>query len=158
MDGARFKFDITEPFHFEIEEDDHGTMLPMLDSSPLLITEELLQALREAGVDNMDIYDTEIYDEVEDKIYTNYKAVNIIGMVSATDASQSKIRKVGDQQSGILINWVDELVLDESRTRGLLMFRLAEKPSFIFVHDSVKNHLLKRGFDQLSFIPPEEVV
>lgn len=158
MDGSSFDFEIKEPFKFEIEEDDHGNMLPLLSTSPLVITSDMVDALRESGVDNIDVYDAEILDEEDNKTYTNYKAVNVIGMISATDQEKSKIRKVGDEASGFFINWFDKLVLEDSQTHGLLMFRLAEKPSFIFVHNSVKEHLIKEGFDRLSFVSPEKIV
>jgi len=62
----------------------------------------------------------------------------------------------------MLIEWtamnINSLTIDESKTRGALMFRLAEAVNGIVVHKSVKNAIEAAGVDTLTFIPPEEWV
>ena len=48
------------------------------------------------------------------------------------------------------------LVIDESRTHGELMFRLAESVTGVVVHEKVKSHLEEAGFDDLTSVDPAE--
>jgi hypothetical protein len=50
------------------------------------------------------------------------------------------------------------LVLDESRCHDELAFRLGQNVNAIVVHDFVRDALLARGIDTLSFIDPSDWV
>jgi len=50
------------------------------------------------------------------------------------------------------------LVIDEAKTRGALLFRLAESVNGIVVHETIKNAIEATGIDTLTFMPPEEWV
>ncbi len=51
---------------------------------------------------------------------------------------------------------IHELSLDESKIKGLLIFRLAENTNTIIVHESVKQAVESAGIDTVSFIKPED--
>ncbi|MCC6271300.1 MAG: hypothetical protein IT190_08490, partial [Microbacteriaceae bacterium] len=46
---------------------------------------------------------------------------------------------------------------DPDKTQDLLFFRLAENNGAIMVHQSVRDHLLTAGFDELEFYELDEV-
>ncbi|MCC6337682.1 MAG: hypothetical protein IT380_27280, partial [Myxococcales bacterium] len=46
---------------------------------------------------------------------------------------------------------IDSLVIDETRARGALMFRLAESLNAILIHDDVCEAILDAGIETLSF-------
>ena len=106
--------------------------------------DDLIAALEAFGVNNLDKYPVSITDPDDGRVYTNYKAVNIIGVVSAADMSKSKY----ELSDGIPLIDVafDELVLKENEIQNLLMFRLAESLTTILVHESVRNYLIEKGF------------
>jgi hypothetical protein len=49
-----------------------------------------------------------------------------------------------------------DLVFDETRTGGLLLFRLAENINAVFVHERVKDHVVRSGIDTMRFTVPQE--
>lgn len=123
--------------------------------------DDLIAALEAFGVDNLDKYPVSITDPDDGKVYTNYKAVNIIGVVSAADMNKSKY----ELSDGIPLVDVafDELILKENDIQDLLMFRLAENLTTILVHESVRDYLLEKGFihgefdDDIEFYKLDEV-
>ncbi len=82
--------------------------------------------------------------------------MNIIRLISASDKHNRP--DTNSLITPIPMDWLDALEPDNPRAEGMLIFRLMEKPSFIFVHESIKRRLLEAGFDRLSFIPYNEVV
>lgn len=111
--------------------------------------DDLIAALEAFGVDNLDKYPVSITDPDDGKVYTNYKAVNIIGAVSAADMNKSQY--VLSDGIPLVDVAFDELVLKEKEIQDLLMFRLAENLTTILVHESVRDYLLEKGFINGSF-------
>jgi hypothetical protein len=123
-----------------------------------LLRDDLAQALKDAGVDNLQFFPAIIHDPESGKSYTNYKTFNLVGLVSAADMSKSE----GESLTGgppLIDVFFTKLVLDESKTHNILMFRLAEAPSTILVHQSVKDYLEKNfpAYDDLEFYKTSEV-
>jgi hypothetical protein len=105
-------------------------------------------------VHNLQVYDAVIREPDGSREYTNYKAVNVVGLIAAADMARSKATvhpggPVYDVE-------FDELVIDAGKARGALLFRLAEATGSLWVHDRLRQHLLAAGFDELTFIPPGE--
>jgi len=139
------------------DSSDHGPYMPSyLRRSIPLFREDLVKALSEAGVRELDLYDAVIEDpERPDQPHTNYKAVNLIGLIGAADMGQSSFT----EHSGGAIGDVDfdDLVIDDNKAKGRLIFRLAESTNIIMVHKRVRDHLLAKGFDDLEFYEPDEI-
>lgn len=159
--GRRHARPVPKPLTLELEplnraSSDHGPELPEYFTGTIpLFRDDLVDALAGAGVDNLDLYDVLVRDPDDGKTYSNYKAVNIIGVVSAADMGASKATV---HTGGPVIDVeFDNLVLDEARPRGALIFRLAEATGTIVVHERLRDHLLAKGFDRLEFLPPGDV-
>jgi hypothetical protein len=101
-----------------------------------LFSDRLLSALREAGVDNIDTYHAEVHSP-EGDIFSDYKAVNIIGLVSCADLQKS-VYLEGTEPPMMGFQY---LVIDEEKARDLPFFRLAENSLYILVADRVKKKL-----------------
>lgn len=152
---------IPSPLEFTLQPFDPGTSdmgpsLPEYYKGPIpLFRDDLLAALLEAGVDNLDMYEAVILDPDTGEKHHNYKAVNIVGVVSAVDMARSNTTV---NPGGPLIDVdLDGFTVDDTRPAGLLVFRLAEKLSGIMVHESVVKHLRRRGFNALEFMATEDV-
>jgi len=107
--------------------------------------------LREIGHEELGSW----IDPAPDSIITDYKAVNILGLVAAADIGKS----IATPCDGVPLIDVDfdELVIDLARTRGIKMFRLAESTNAILVHESLRDALLKKGFGpEIAFHDLEE--
>jgi len=152
--GARFEEPVPDPL--EVILDGDGLMMPMFNRGILLFSDELVKVVREAGVDNIDTYNAVLVDPVGGKRHTNYKAVNIIGLVAAADLAASKYHAPSGRP--LIDTDFDALVIDEQRAHGLLMFRLAESVNGIVVHSIVREKVEKAGIRHLNFIEPESWV
>jgi hypothetical protein len=114
--------------------------------------QEVYQDLRDNGITDIDAYLRKMgvidpatwIDPNPGVIYTHYKAVNILGLVAAADMSKS-VATVHDGIPLIDVDF-DELVIDEKKTNGIKMFRLAESTNAILVHESLRDALIAKGF------------
>jgi len=141
--------------YYEEAEGDAQYMPSFLRASAPLWRDDLIQALREAGVDNIECYNTAIRDPDNGEVHTNYKAVNIVGLVAAVDWDKSKATVPPDGSARTDVD-LDGFSVDASKTGQFLLFRSAESTNGILIHESVKRHLEQKGFTDLAFYPPEE--
>lgn len=113
--------------------------------------DDLAQALEAAGVDNVQYFPAVLTDPSSGRQHTDYWAFNIIGKVACADMGRSSTFG-GDPQRGDAE--FAALYIDESRTGGALLFRLAENVSAIVVHASVRAEIESRGIPGLVFYGP----
>lgn len=156
MDGRPITAPVPEPLAMELDAEAPGVLLELYQLEMLIMTERLLAALREAGVDNLQDYALHLRDPATGQVTEGYRAVNVVGLVACADLGRSTFE--APPGAPMLDVDFDGLVIDEARAGGRLLFRLAECVSAIVVHDSVREHLLARGFDMLTFQPPSEFV
>ncbi len=135
---------------------DHSPELPpyFLPDLPVF-RDDLIAAMRKCGATNLDAYDAVILDPDSGKKITNYKAVNLIGLVSAADMKKSKYT-VHTQPALIDVDF-DSLVIDPSKTHDLTIFRLAESTNAILCHERLVEYLDRNGFEgKITFLDPAE--
>ena len=160
-EGARYTMPVPNPLEIALkplnpDASDHGSEMPEYFKGKIpLFRLDLIAALNKAGIDNLDLYNVLLSDPDDGRRYTNYKAVNIIGTIAAADMANSEATV---HANGPLIDVdFDSLAVDEQKTRGALIFRLAESTNAILVHEKLKNHLQSMGFNKLEFLDPREV-
>jgi len=125
---------------------------PVFKDVPQIMSAEFLEVLQSAGVENLDTYDATLESEDRAVVLTGYKAYNIIGLVSASDFANTEFSP--DNPSRQIDASLRELVVDEKKAKGLLLFRLAESVDTILIHNSVKIVLETRNFKGVLFTPP----
>jgi hypothetical protein len=133
--GGRFASDVQvpDPLEFTLwpvnpDSPYDGPEMPIyFDEEIPLFREDLIAAMQEYGVNNVDAYNARIIDLDNGKQYINYKAVNIVGVV-ATDF------ELEQQEIPIL--------------RRDALFESAG----IFVHEKLKDFLIAKGFNTLGFL------
>ena len=127
--GMRFASPFPEPVVFEIDPEIDGTRVPTLFLPEPVFRADLLEALRRAGVTNIDDYAALIVTERDSthEAVTGYRAVNIIGLVDCADRERSEF----DEIEGMMM--FDKLVIDASRAAGCDFFRVAEAEEYIVV-------------------------
>ena len=160
MEGTKITNPVPDPVMCELETlnpdaSDHGPLLPAVLNtfSEPLFRDDFIEALRTAGVDNFDLYNTAVRDPDNGQTYTNYKLFNLLGVIAAADMKKSKATYTGPPLIDVAF---DELVVDPLKAGGLLMFRLAEATATILVHEAVRDSLGGK-FDDLEFYSPGEV-
>lgn len=161
MRGARIDVPVPAPLRIKLkplnpDASDHGPRIAEYMASNMpVFSDALIDALKQAGVDNLELFDLVITDPDNGREYTGYKAVNIVGCIKAADLEKSEYTQHGN---GAVIDVdFDKLVIDEKKPRGTLMFRLAESVNVIMVHRSVRDHLQKLNFPFLRFYEPGEI-
>lgn len=133
MDIGEYGYDQFDPF-FEGEVEDPPLEERLVDyySNVCVMSPRLVEVLQAAGVDNIQTFPTHITNtETGDRLERDYVFVNIVGMVSCADIAKSDTSPIGTS------HYFHDLVIDESRTQGLLLFRLAESPFEVIVHENV---------------------
>ncbi|HWV15433.1 MAG TPA: hypothetical protein VN030_08365 [Cellvibrio sp.] len=145
---------IPTPIEILLDLDQPGIMLPMFYSGVLVFSDAMIAALHRAGVNNFECFDAVLKDTVNGVDYTNYKVINIIGLVAAANLEKS----VCDTRGGepLIDVYFDSLVLNENKIKDLYMFRLAECVTGIVIHEKVKQALEEDNIKHLDFILPEE--
>ena len=154
--GTRFEGDVPQPLVFEIRHPESRRMRSMFTPIVPLMRDDLVQALRACGVDNLDCYEAVIRETKTGVEHRNYKAVNVIGLVAAVDLDASDTVKIGIGDDRLTTRVVKSLVLDENKAHGQPLFRLAKKRSALVVHDKVATYLREAGSDDMSFIEPAD--
>ncbi len=153
-DGQPLAEAIEEPLVYTLDPRRPGNMLPLYDIEETLIRDDLLGALESAGVDNLQTYRAVIRDAKKNVDHSNYRAVNILGVVACADMDQSERMETTD--STMIDVDFRSLVIDEAKTGGALLFRLAESVSAIVVHEKVKKAIEDAGIPGMVFYEPGE--
>ncbi len=133
---APWRETVPEPLQITLRE--KGELLPFYDLPIPIMKRSLLQAIRKAGVDNIDDYAVEINNPFDGTINTEYRAINIIVAIKAIDADLSKGEELDESGSGLAGKYYDKIFLDEDKVNGELLFRLVENLSCIVVAEPIK--------------------
>jgi hypothetical protein len=97
-----------------------------------LMQKSLIDALSQAGIDNLQTFPAEIRREDTGAEVPGYVVVNIVGRVSCAKMEEStKEHLLGNAY------YFHDLVIDPERVGGLLMFRLHESTMVVIVHEVV---------------------
>lgn len=154
MRGVKLAIKVNEPLIFGLNPTYPGQMLALYKGSIPLIRQDLLDVLVSVGVDNLEIFNAILKDPIQNKEHHEYKAFNVIGLVSCLDRKRSII---GESNESHMINVdIRNLVIDESKTGDLLMFRLAEAVNAIVVHRTIKEAVELRAIPGMYFYGPGE--
>ena len=153
--GQKISAIVPTPIRVTLDPEQPGIMLPMFYKGILLLSNKMIAALAEAGVDNLDLYDAIIANPFDRLDHAEYKAVNIVGAISCADLSRSDYVAHGTPLIDVDF---DSLTIDKAKASGALMFRLAENVAGIVVHEHVRDCLERRGIEHLYFLPPSEWV
>ncbi|NOK21586.1 imm11 family protein [Corallococcus carmarthensis] len=156
MTGVRFDKQPPAPIPLKLRgTDEEGWVLGELWLTPITVmSKRLHEVLLRAGVDNLDTYAVELTDPEDGTVYRDFVAFNLVGKVAAADAGKTRFAAGGKERTGSAD--IDSLAVDLDKTRGALMFRLAESVNAIVVHASVKDAIEAAGISTLTFLEPED--
>ncbi|WP_437991983.1 imm11 family protein [Sorangium sp. So ce145] len=155
--GQRFLAALPDPIEVDLipVSSFRGEPSEMYDGNMCLMSARLVSALLACGVDNIDHYRAVLKNTETGQTYS-YRAVNIVGLIAATDLASS-VWESHDGDARFDTSF-DALAVNEDKALGALIFRLAENTSTILIHAKVRDHLLSVGFPTLRFLKPSEWV
>lgn len=151
--GMYWSEPVSQPISLVIDADS-GEQMPdaFLLGIPLFST-RLLDLLSSQGVDNIQTYEAVITDPRTNISYDNYKAVNIVGLVSCANLEASEYI----EGSGAPLMYFDRLVLNSDMPTGLTMFRLAESAGTIIVNEAIAKKIIDYKLTGMRLLPLESV-
>lgn len=141
----------------DTEDGEAGRIYAELYWHPIpLMSKRLAAALRSAGVDNLQTYDTRLVDPRGDSPppEDHYLAFNVVGLVAAADLAASKTNPAVAEDK-ISMDFYS-LAIDAAKARGHLLFRLAENISAVVAHEHIRKAVEAAGITTLSWFKPEE--
>jgi len=159
--GSRFVDAPPEPFEIKLlpydeNDPDQAPLTPSFyDDTVVLMRDDLIEAMETFGVDNLDTYAVNLTDPDDGSVRTDYKAVNIIGLIGAADMNKS-IATVHNNIPLVDVSF-DKIVLHEEKIQDFLLFRMAENMMTILIHEHLRDYLLKKGFDDIEYYQLDEV-
>ena len=141
------------PIEVTLVGEPEDAIVPMYTVGFLLLRDDVISVLKQAGVDNIDCYPAIINNPNTGEAISNYKAVNIIGTVGAANLDDSNATVHGKPVIDVDF---DGLKIDENKARNLKLFRLAECVTGIVIDEDVKDLLLENGINDLDFVDPKD--
>lgn len=154
--GRRFETQPQEPIIIRIIPDnEQGDLLPYFGTT-CVMSDAFYDALHEAGVDNLEVFEAVIQSKDGTIVHAGYKAFNIVGLVRAADLSKTKF--TDDNPSRLIDASIEALEIDPDKAHGLLMFRLAEYVGAVLVHEKVKQVIEAKKFPYIVFREPGDFV
>jgi hypothetical protein len=152
--GGRLLENFPIPLVYTLDPTRPGSISVMYSGEAYpVMRDDLVEALQAAGVDNLQLFPAVIRDPSSGAEHKNYKAFNIVGVVSAADVGRSVLADSSD--STMVDVDFDSLALDAERAHPFRMFRLAESVNAIIVDENVKAEVERRGIPGMNFYEPE---
>lgn len=145
-----------EPIRLEIKAGREKAPLPSFLSQPFpVMSKQLLDVVRAAGVNNIDAYKAEFYYADGTLVVGEYFVINVIGVVAAADMNKSVYDP--NQPDKLIAMSFDSLTIDQSKTYSFLMFRLAENIVKIILHEQVKEAIEKANIPYINLYKTEDI-
>jgi len=138
-----------------MKENEQGRMTDNLiaaGTTGLVANSKMRKMFLATGVDNIQYFDAVVENSVTGEVSNDYKIVNIVGVVNCIDYENSRLEYYPD--GGVM--FIDELVLDESKIKDLIMFRLYDFLPLIVVHKKVKDMFEQNSISGVKFYLPGE--
>ena len=154
LSGSKFNAEMPESLVFGLSPDFGGDLTDFFPPAIPLMSERMLKALAQAGVENIDTYPAKLLDRSGVPISEKFFAVNLIGRIACADLEASECQ-YDDPNDPVGVDF-DSLVIDEVRAGGALFFRLHEAANGIVVHDNVRRMLEPLKLRGIVFVRPEE--
>ncbi len=126
-------------------------------------SEGLVNVFEKCGVDNLQLFDAVLINEKAKQVWDYYFAVNIIGKIACADIDASSVTEIAKRPGDATpLYKFQKLVIDPGKTQDKLIFRPAEQPGIIIVHEkllyALDNNPNPKGDKwQISCFPIDEI-
>jgi hypothetical protein len=153
MLGRMFVGQVQVPVQVTAKEGfDLGILMPFYPT-PTIMRRDLYEAIRSAGVDNVDAWQAVVRKANGTILSNEYLAYNVLGVVRAAGAGTTY---APENPSRMVDASIESLQIDENAARGLLLFRLAESIDTVVVHRTVRAAIETRGIENIRFVDPPD--
>ena len=142
--GVSITEPLPEPLIFEVDYPKRDDIPHFLGDTISLFSDHLVKTLRSGGVDNFQVFPAVLRNPSRGLEWTNFWAFNAVGLIEAAALDRSGYDTImGADSDGVDIPLLGftKLVLSKAKVREALMFRLAESPSTLLIHDKINAHI-----------------
>ena len=159
--GRKLQITFTMPIECELEGiDDEEYELDGIENYNILMIygneaipimhDSVVEALTAAGVDNLELFPAVLKDPTTGKEYSDFKAFNVVGLVSAVDLNSSRLMHKSSTIQHLDTDF-EQLNLAVPESVTLNLFRLEENCGAICVSEKVKAEIEKRNIPGIIF-------
>ena len=144
VSGVRMESPVPNPLVFEVNHPSKAQLPHFVADVIPVFSDLLVNTLRTAGVENFQAFPAVLRNPEVGETWDGYQVFHAIGLVAAASLEKSKADTImGGEPGGITVPLMGfhTLVLDKEKTRNLAMFRLAESPSTLLIHERVMAHI-----------------
>ncbi len=142
LSGRPISAALSSPLVFAVNHPRGETPGHLLGKQIPVVSDLLLSVLKGAGVDDFQAFPAVLHNSDTGDRWTGRYAFNVLGMLDAVDLAASKYDEImpGEEGEPPLVDF-EKLVIDGSKTRGALLFRLVQNPLTMLVHQKVRDQL-----------------
>lgn len=143
------------PIALEIHPRYGGALADNIPNSwSLMVVTAKLGQLVAASCADIELLRAEVRDTGRQRVSTSHSVLNVLTRYRCVDLRRSRYH--ADFEAGRIADFV-ELVLDESRIGAPnQLFRLAEAPTIVVVHEDLCRRLEREGLTGLRFVPIQD--
>jgi hypothetical protein len=142
--GVKMEGAVPNPLVFEVNHPSRAQLQHFVSNVVPVFSDLLVKAMRSAGVENFQVFPAVLRNPEVGENWDGYWVFHEIGLIAAASLEKSKADTImaGDS-SGVAtpLMGFHTLVLDKEKTRNEAMFRLAEDPTTLLIHERVMAHL-----------------
>ena len=143
--GVRVDVDVPDPLVFEVDYPSKESVPHFVGETTPVFSDQLVKTFRSAGVENFQLFPAVLRNPATGAEWDGFWVFHAIGLIAAADLERSESDTImkGARKGGPSVPLVgfQVLVLDQSKTRNAMMFRLAESPDILLIHDRVLEHI-----------------
>jgi hypothetical protein len=151
LEGVPVSVPTPPVFTFDIKREENEKPRHFIKGHRIIVVSRLfLDALRQAGVDNFEVWPAILRDPETGEEWEDYFAFNEIGLLDVVDmdASECDTLMKGSDTIPPVVEF-DEIVLNAKKTKGGKMFRVPQDTDLLFISGEVRATLVKLS-------PPEK--
>lgn len=144
LGGRIIEKNILPQLVYEVDFPDDTDLPHFLTGGIVLASGRLIELLRSQGVDNFQAFPVEVLNPETGKKRQGYYLFNVIGLLAVVDLNKSaydELMPASPHGSHVPLAAFSEIVIDSKRTMGMLMFRLAENPTVLLIHEKIVDAL-----------------
>jgi len=139
------------PIEIEAEIDDDVVYTDIINPGVPFFSSKMKSALDACGVKNIDYYPVQIIDEDTKEVQAEYYLGVVTDIIACMDLDKSVFK---ENLAGKPV--ITEFCIDESKTKGMPLFRFHNIPGLMIITEDLKEKLSQIEFEGVSFRPTQE--
>jgi hypothetical protein len=142
--GVKMDGTVPNPLVFEVDHPSKDELPHFVSMIIPVFSDLLVKTIRAAGVENFQVFPAVLRNPAVGTDWDGYWVFHEIGLIAAANLEKSEADTIMEGDPGGVdtpLMGFHELVLDKKKTRSALMFRLAESPDILLIHDRVMSHI-----------------